>query len=961
MTGILPNVGLGCVFGAALSILLCTEVHALLDGHNIDTGFYSERVQGLVAKMSVAEKSRQLDIFRTADMLTNGHVNKSKAEATIGNLSLGVGVLHDFYPYPEIANEVMEMLIQESKSKVPPLVGAEATHGLQMDGHTIFPSPVSLSATFDKELMTAYGRVVASEARSSGVHVTWAPVMGLCRDPRWGRCEEMMGEDAYLAAALGSAAVRGFTNDGVLNSSTATAPLLKHYVAYSIPEGGHNTAPAHLGKRELLSTFVPPFAAAIDAGAQAVMVSYNVIDGEANAGSRYLLTDILRNRIGGNGPRHPFGGFVSADFGAISNLNGVHRVVATQAEAIAKFISAGGTLSGFDFDHKTWTNSIVDCVANGTLAEADLDLSVMRILAVKERLGLLNQPYVQNTSAYHDFITSSAHAHVALTAARKSMVLLQNKADIATGSTSPVLPFDADKVRSVAVVGPNGDQPQCGDYAAGGSWGGDRCGGGPINNGHTSSVVGGIKTLFPSVSVEYAPGISIDDYNVSAPYFTTIQKHSFSTPGGEPGIIGTYYKSTDFTGPVALQRNDHLISFHFLNYGPDASKLNQSAFSAVWNGHVTFDSNVTGGALFDVVTNGGKALISADLWCAGEHVLSWTGDKGRLFYRPVAVTKGQTLPIVFKYAQNDATGDHPAIALQWNLQGTDALASARAAIRNADVTVVVVGGGTSVTSGEGVDRASLGLPGAQLEFVQRVRETAVAARKPMALVVVQGKPFGEPWVAQFMPAILEAWQGGQAQGVAIAETLFGINNPAGRSAMTFPTGADVLPVYYSHLPSASRGGYNNPPLIPGGLYPPASNSDASVLWAFGHGLSYGAAFNYSHLKVSPEAPVPTNGKISITVTVTNTGDVGAEEVAQLYVRDDIASVATPVMRLCGFERTFIAAKEHVDVEFTIDVQEHLALVNVKLERTVEPGTFTFMVGGSSDKIQATASVTVVAP
>eukprot|EP00041_Stephanoeca_diplocostata_P038532 m.1523867 g.1523867 ORF g.1523867 m.1523867 type:complete len:203 (+) comp25232_c0_seq31:388-996(+) len=157
------------------------------------------------------------------------------------------------------------------------------------------------------------------------------------------------------------------------------------------------------------------------------------------------------------------------------------------------------------------------------------------------------------------------------------------------------------------------------------------------------------------------------------------------------------------------------------------------------------------------------------------------------------------------------------------------------------------------------------------------------------------------------------------------------------------------------------GGYNNPPLIPGGLYPPASNSDASVLWAFGHGLSYGAAFNYSHLKVSPEAPVPTNGKISITVTVTNTGDVGAEEVAQLYVRDDIASVATPVMRLCGFERTFIAAKEHVDVEFTIDVQEHLALVNVKLERTVEPGTFTFMVGGSSDKIQATASVTVVAP
>jgi beta-glucosidase len=230
----------------------------------------------------------------------------------------------------------------------------------------------------------------------------------------------------------------------------------------------------------------------------------------------------------------------------------------------------------------------------------------------------------------------------------------------------------------------------------------------------------------------------------------------------------------------------------------------------------------------------------------------------------------------------------------------------------------------------------------------------------MAVVVVQGKPVAERWMKQSLPAVLEAWQSGQAQGQAVAETLLGRNNPAGRTAVSFAASSDVLPVYYNHKKTASRGGYDNPPLIPGGLYPPAVPSSSSVLWAFGHGLSYGARFNYSALQVSPDT-VGLTGRASVSFTVTNHGAAAAEEVVQLYVRDELATVTTPVMQLRGFERLApLAPGASVEVALELDVREHLWLIDGGLNKVVEPGEFTVMVGGASDKIQLTASLLVTA-
>ena len=234
----------------------------------------------------------------------------------------------------------------------------------------------------------------------------------------------------------------------------------------------------------------------------------------------------------------------------------------------------------------------------------------------------------------------------------------------------------------------------------------------------------------------------------------------------------------------------------------------------------------------------------ATLTIDGERVMSWnsTCGTGASFQKPMPLTKGQKYDLELHFSQGDSTGTHPAIALQWNLMGASPLEDATRAVEAADAAILVVGGGTSVTSGEGVDRASLALPGRQLDFAKRVQRAALAASTKLVVVVVDGKPLAEPWIKASMPAILHTWFGGQAAGVATAEAVLGRFNPAGRVPLSFPVSADVLPVYYDRKPSAKRGGYHDPPIIPGGLYPPSSQTDDSLLWAFGHGLSYGATF-----------------------------------------------------------------------------------------------------------------------
>ena len=257
-------------------------------------------------------------------------------------------------------------------------------------------------------------------------------------------------------------------------------------------------------------------------------------------------------------------------------------------------------------------------------------------------------------------------------------------------------------------------------------------------------------------------------------------------------------------------------------------------------------------------------------------------------------------------------------------------------VKRSDVAVVVVGENVKVV-GEGKDRSAISLDKNQVELVKALQATG----KPVVAVLFNGRPLTINWIAEHVPAIVEAWFSGEKGGLAIADVLLGAVNPSGKLSISFPRSVGQIPFYYNHKPSSKHN------------YVDEQNSP---LYAFGHGLSF-TKFEYSNLQIQSETIAP-DGTTIVTVSVKNTGDVAGDEVVQLYVRDEIGSVTTPVKALKGFERISLNAGESKTVSFKID-EEALSLWNRKMKRVVEPGDFTIMIGSSSDDIRLQSTLTVL--
>ena len=838
-------------------------------------------------------------------------------------------------------------------------------HGYQNDGHTIFPSPISTAASFNGTLAFLIGRVIGTEARVTGTHEIWSPVCGLAREPRWGRSNEEFGEDVHLAATMVGQQVLGMSDSKNYSSTTAVAPLLKHLWVYSIGEGGLNARPAHAGRREVLSEFAEVFRSGVQHGALGAMSSYNEVDGVPTTVDPWVLNETLRGAWG-------FDGYVTADFGAVRKLEigeGKHAVAENASEAVRQFLAAGGNMQGYDYPQAIYQAIIIELVASGRLPQATLDARAADVLRVKARLGLLDAPYVDETlaAAYSD---TPAHRRLAREAADQTMTLLKNE-----GSA---LPLEASSLASIAVVGPNADAPRCGDYAAAG-----KCGGGTVNNRNVVSILAGLKAELAGtgVALRHVPGTAIFDADHGA-YFEAIQPHHF----GAAGLNGTYYAALDLSGPPLVRRAEPSLNMHWFNYGPCGVPYGAlggptdgcagvpqpvtATFSARLDGTITSDA--TAGTAFQLHLHGGSAVpgtptdpqgraqCGGRLWLDGALLIdSWTNCTDAAS-ASVRLTAGEAHAMRVEVWIRDGVGTHPEFSLQWDqtdraLAGIDAAARAAAA---ADATVAVVGG-YQQSSGEGTDRAELSLPGTeQLRLVKAAHAAAMAAGKVFVVVFVSGKPVAEPWIATHVSAILHAWQAGQAQGSAVARTLLGRYNPAGRAAVTTPVSASTLPAYYSHKSSASRAGW-------------CDVNGSAILWPFGHGLSY-STFEYSALSIANAnanadadadavadadadavmsktltLSIGKTGRVAVSCVVTNTGARDGDEVVQLYVRDVVASVTTPALALKGFHRVQIRSGEAVTVRLVIDVAEQLKLLDRTMTWRVEPGRFEVMVGPSS--------------
>ncbi|MBQ1862464.1 MAG: glycoside hydrolase family 3 C-terminal domain-containing protein [Clostridia bacterium] len=417
-----------------------------------------ERVEDLISRMTPEEKAAQTDMMPGVAFATkpskihNCSVEPDteyyidKIEEEFGHT--GVGFVHDNYAIPSTMNRVQKYFIENTRLGIPVIFTGEALHGIGGTRGTVFPSPIGLGASFDKDIVNRVGQAIGKETRSLGMQEILAPNLDIARETRWGRTEETFGEDTYLSSRMAVAIVSG-EQKGDVSRKDAVAAEPKHYCFYGIPEAGTNCSPARIGRREAESVYLPVFEAAIkEGGAYNVMVSYNSIDGDVMMCSEHYLKKTLKEKLG-------LRGYARADWGGVEKVKSGHKLVKTDREAIKKCINNGLDMKGLDYPNKFWRETVTDLIKTGEIPMARIDDIVRRVLTLKFELGLFEHPYTDE-NAWEGIIRCDEHKQIALEAARKSMTLLKNNG---------VLPLSKD-IKSIAVIGPSSAAQKIGGYSS---------------------------------------------------------------------------------------------------------------------------------------------------------------------------------------------------------------------------------------------------------------------------------------------------------------------------------------------------------------------------------------------------------------------------------------------------------------------------------------------------------------
>ena len=444
-----------------------------------------DRVTDLLTRMTIEEKAGQLTqyFYLGVPELPEGFDIESLPpehrvfleqpkiiEAALAQGRVGAAL---FVTDPATTNRLQRIAVEETRLGIPLLFGFDVVHGLR----TIFPAPVGLAASWDIELIEHTQAVAAREARAVGIHWTFAPMIDIARDPRWGRIVEGAGEDPVLAAAVSAAQVRGF--QGNLGDDRILAGP-KHFAGYGAARGGRDYDDADVSDSDLWNVYFPPFQAAIDAGAVNVMSAYMDLNGVPASANRWLLTDVLRDHMG-------FEGFVVSDANAVRSLQTQH-FAKDQTDAAARAVTAGldmeMAMSDAAFAH------LPAAVADGSVAEDAVDAAVRRVLEAKFRLGLFENPFADENAAAA-VLGAAAHRDLARTAAERSIVLLKNDGG--------ALPIAADALGSGAVIGQLADSKR--DLL--GPWVFDH------DTSETVTILEGLRSRLAGVDVSYAPGAGI--------------------------------------------------------------------------------------------------------------------------------------------------------------------------------------------------------------------------------------------------------------------------------------------------------------------------------------------------------------------------------------------------------------------------------------------------------------------
>ena len=448
------------------------------------------RVENLMELMTLEEKVAQTECIwiHKFELFSNNifDVEKAKKVIPFGLGHLGRPNEGSFYKFAgglnaqesaELANNIQKYFIENTRLGIPVIFHEESLHGQKAQDATIFPSVIGMSSSWNDDLISEVFSNIAKEVRYRGGSQVLAPVVDLALDPRWGRTDETLGEDPYLTSRLGVAIVKAYQGNSKRIDGDHVAATIKHMGVHGQPESGTNAAPVFVSERHLRQTFLKPFEACVkEGGVLSIMAAYPENSGVPSHADRWLFNDLLRNEWG-------FEGMVVSDYGGIQELETRHHIAENAREAAQLAITAGVDMELPDpYAYPT----LLELVKSGKLNLKTLNKAVARILELKFRLGLFDEPYVDSAKA-KDFVGNSQMRNLALKAARQSMILLKNQENL--------LPLDPKTDKKIAIIGPNADECLLGGYAG--------------TPKQTITPLKAIKEKYPEVDVTYAKGCEL--------------------------------------------------------------------------------------------------------------------------------------------------------------------------------------------------------------------------------------------------------------------------------------------------------------------------------------------------------------------------------------------------------------------------------------------------------------------
>ena len=787
---------------------------------------------------------------------------------------------------------------------------SEACHGVRQGGYTVYPQPIGMAAAFNPQQVYDVFSTVSDEARANWnrtdhndpklynvpMGVTyypgnpeltfWCPNVNIFRDPRWGRGQETCGEDPYLNAVLGVQTVLGMQGNN--DKYFKTHACAKHYAVHSGPEPLRHTYNASVSMRDLWETYLPAFKALVKKGnVREVMCAYNRYEGVPCCTSDRLLVDILRRKWN-------YDAIVLTDCDAINNFynKGQHE---THKDPLSASVDA--VLNGTDLECGKVFMVLTEALQKGLIQESTLDFHLRKTLYGRFELGMFDPAEMlpwANLKA--DVISSEANDALATQAARESMVLLENKG---------ILPLSK-SLKNIAVVGPNADDVELlnGNY------------GGTPTKEHQHSLLEGIKKAVPGANVFYKKACELADGE------TTI--HHLQDFNDGKGVLVEFYNNKELSGQPATTGYYNELNFSTFGAWGFAQGVSKDTLSVRVSGQ--YKATFTGDMKYTLSTDNGYVLK-----VNGQVVEEAKGGRGRGFgfgfgrrtpdYKSFPVKEGETYDVVIEYRH----GNGQFAMLRGDICERkpvlfDDLAQQ---VKNMDV-IIIIGGISARMEGEGGDKQDIELPAVQQRLVKAMHATG----KPVVFVNCSGSAIAFGSVEGQYDALLQAWYPGQGGAKALADVLFGDYNPSGKLPVTFYRSNNDLPDFLDY--SMENRTYRYFRGVP--------------QYAFGYGLSY-TSFAYGKGKLS-RASMKADGKVTLTVPVTNTGSREGAEIVQVYVKA-LDYPEAPIKSLKGFQKLTLAAGQTATASITLD-GEAFEYYDASIdELSTRPGRYQILYGSSS--------------